>query len=507
VASTAYENERDPRRWLILAVLCLSMLVVVIDNMVLNIAIPSLIRDLGASTADIQWIIDAYILVFAGLLLTAGGLSDRHGRRKGLVTGMAIFGIASAVATFCQSPGQLIAVRAVMGAGAAFLMPGTLSILTTVFDDAERKKAIAIWSSVLMLGALGAPLAGGVLLQHFWWGSIFLMNIPVAGLGIVAALAFIPESRGPAGRPDLHGALLSTMGMTALVWGVINSSRLGWGSAQTLGGFVVAAVGLVAFVLWERRVAEPMLPMKLFRDRNFGGASFSVVLLSFSAGGIVLAITQYLQFVLGYTPLKAGLAFIPMLVTAMAFNGIGVLIDKKVGSRAAVATGMLLLAAGFGVLASLQPDDGYLKLAIAMVVMGMGSGTTGPAAYGTLLAALPKERAGVGSAVNDTVQQVGAALSVAVLGSVLTTAYQSAMPHGLPAAARHSIGEALGLAAATGDTGLARLAKTAFVHATATTALVGVFGGVAAAIVAVSVLRPGKKPAETPAAMEQMPVP
>jgi MFS family permease len=217
VNSTAFdkpsETSRDPRRWLILAVLCLSMLVVVIDNMVLNIAIPSLIRDLGASTADIQWIIDAYILVFAGLLLTAGGLSDRHGRRRGLVAGMVIFGVASAVATFCQSPGQLIAVRAVMGAGAAFLMPGTLSILTTVFDDAERKKAIAIWSSVLMLGALGAPLAGGVLLQHFWWGAIFLMNIPVAGLGIVAALAFIPESRGPAGRPDLLGALLSTIGI------------------------------------------------------------------------------------------------------------------------------------------------------------------------------------------------------------------------------------------------------------------------------------------------------
>jgi EmrB/QacA subfamily drug resistance transporter len=495
VASTAYENERNPRRWLILAVLCLSMLVVVIDNMVLNIAIPSLIRDLGASTADIQWIIDAYILVFAGLLLTAGGLSDRHGRRRGLVTGMAIFGLASIVATFCRNPGQLIAVRAVMGAGAAFLMPGTLSILTTVFDDDERKKAIAVWSSVLMLGALGAPLAGGVLLQHFWWGSIFLMNIPVAGLGIAAALAFIPESRGPAGRPDLLGALLSTIGMGALVWGVINSSRVGWGSAQTVGGFVVAVAGLVAFALWERRVAEPMLPLKLFRDRNFGGASFSIVLLSFSAGGLVLAITQYLQFVLGYSPLKAGLAFIPMLVAAMAFNGIGVVVDKRLGSRTAIAAGMLLLAGGFGVLASLGPHDGYLKLAVAMVVMGMGSGTTGPAAYGTLLAALPQERAGVGSAVNDTVQQVGAALSVAVLGSVLTTAYQSAMPHGLPDAARHSIGEALGIAAATGDGRLAQLAKAAFVHATATTSLIGVFGGVAAAIVAVSVLRPRRKPA------------
>ena len=491
--------DRNPRRWLILAVLCLSMLVVVIDNMVLNIAIPSLIRDLRASNADIQWIIDAYILVFAGLLLTAGSLSDRYGRRRGLVTGMVIFGGASVVATFCQTPGQLIAVRAVMGAGAAFLMPGTLSILTTVFDDAERKKAIAVWSSVLMLGALGAPLAGGLLLQHFWWGSIFLMNVPVAALGIVAALAVIPESRGPAGRTDPLGALLSTVGMTGLVWGVINSAKDGW-SAPTVGGFVVAAISLSAFALWERRVAEPMLPIKLFRDRDFGGASLSIVLLSFSAGGVVLALTQYLQFVLGYDPLRAGLAFIPMLVTAMAFNGIGVVVDKKLGTRVALASGLLLVAGGFGVLASIGPADGYLKLAIALVVIGAGSGTAGPAAYGTLLAALPPERAGVGSAVNDTVQQVGSALSVAVLGSVLVTAYRAALPGGVPADARHSIGDALRIAATTGDAGLAEAAKGAFADAISTTSLVGVVGGIAAAIVASLVLRPAaKKPVEAEA--------
>ncbi|MEV8516332.1 MFS transporter [Dactylosporangium sp. NPDC051484] len=484
-----------PRRWLILGVLCLSLLVVVIDNMVLNIAIPSLIRHLGASSSDIQWIIDSYILVFAGLLLTAGSLSDRHGRRRGLVTGLVVFGAASVLATLCHTPGQLIAVRCLMGAGAAFLMPGTLSILTTVFDEAERKKAIAIWSSVLMLGALGGPTVGGLLLQHFWWGSVFLMNIPIAVLGIIAALLFIPESRGPAGRPDVLGALLSTVGMTALVWGVISSAKDGWSSPRTVTGFVAAAAALIAFVLWERRVAEPMLPMSLFRDRNFGGASLSIVLLSFSAGGVMLALTQYLQFVLGYGPMRSGMAFIPMLVTVTVFNGIGVVVDKKLGTRTAIAIGLLLMAGGFGVLASTGPADGYVKLVIALVVIGAGSGTAGPAAYGTLLAALPPERAGVGSAVNDTVQQVGAALSVAVLGSILTAAYTTAMPEEVTGPARRSIGDALRIAAATGDDNLARLAKNAFVEAMSMTAIVGVVGGIAAAAVAVAVLRPRPAPA------------
>ena len=490
--------ERHPRRWLILGVLCLSLLVAVVDNMVLNIAIPSLIRDLGASTADIQWILDAYILVFAGVLLTAGSLSDRHGRRLGLVTGLVIFGGASALATVAQTPGQLIATRGLMGLGAAFLMPGTLAILTTVFDEAERKKAIAIWSSVLMLGALGGPTLGGLLLEHFWWGSVFLINIPIAVLGIVAAVLIIPESRGPATRPDTVGALLSTTGMTALVWGVISAPEHGWASARTTGGFILALVALGAFVIWERRVAEPMLPLALFRDRNFRGASLSLVILSFSAGGVMLAITQYLQFVLGYEPIKAGAAFIPMLVTTMAFNGVGVLVDKRFGARVALSAGLLLVAAGFTVLASLDPADGYPKLAAALVLIGMGSGVAAPAAVGTLLNALPPERAGVGSAVNDTVQQVGAALSIAVLGSILTTAYRAAMPPGTTGPAGDSLGDALGVAAATGDAGLAEAARDAFVDAIAVTSLVGVAGGITAAVLAAAVLRP--KPATATAA-------
>ena len=486
-------SEGHPRRWLILGVLCLSLLVLVVDNTVLNVAIPTLIRDLHASNSDIQWIIDSYILVFAGLLLTAGSLSDRHGRRRGLVIGLVLFGGASLAAAMASSPGALIGARALMGVGGAFLMPGTLSILTTVFDDSERKKAIAIWSSVLMLGALGGPTFGGFLLQHFWWGSVFLLNVPIAALGIVAAVAIIPESRGPASRPDLIGALLSMIGMTSLVWGVIAAAKDGWSSGSTVGGFGLAVVALIGFAVWERRCPEPMLPLALFHNRNFSGASLSIVLLSFAGGGVMLALTQYLQFVLGFSPLKAGLAFGPLIVAAMVFNGVGVVVDKKLGARVAVAIGLGLLAVGFGLLATTSAGDGYGRLVFALVVIGMGSGTAGPAAYGTLLGALPPERAGVGSAVNDTVQQVGQALSVAVLGSVLTAAYSAALPDGVTGAAKRSVGDALALAQATGDSGLARTAKDAFVDAMATTSIVGVIGGIAAAVVAFTVLRPTPK--------------
>ncbi|RMI43349.1 MFS transporter [Actinomadura harenae] len=493
----------DPRRWLILAVLCLSLLVVVIDNTVLTVAIPSLIRDLGASNADIQWILDAYILVFAGLLLTAGALSDRYGRRLGLITGLILFGGASGLAAYAGDPTELITARALMGIGGAFLMPGTLSILTTVFDDDERKKAIAIWSSALMVGALGAPVAGGLLLQHYWWGSVFLINIPVAILGVIAALIVIPESRGPANRPDLPGALLSTTGMTALVWAVINIARHGWTAPTVLIGFALAALGLTGFALWERHTPHPMLPIALFANRNFTGASLSIVLMSLSAGGLTLALTQYLQFVLDYTPLKTGLAFMPMLVTVIAFNGIGVALDRKLGTRAALATGLLLLAAGFGLLALIRPGDGYPHLVAALMVMGAGSGTAGPAAYGTLLAALPKDRAGVGSAVNDTVQQIGQALSVAILGTVLTTAYSRNLPDTITGPARESLGDALALATRTHDTALAHTARDAFVHAMTTIAIVGVLGGIAAAAVAYTVLRrPTPQPATDPDAGE-----
>lgn len=345
-----------------------------------------------------------------------------------------------------------------------------------------------------MLGALGGPTFGGLLLDHFWWGSVFLVNVPIAALGIIAALVIIPESKGHASKPDPTGAVLSMGGMTALVWAIISGPRDGWSDIRVYGVLILSVLLLAGFAVWERNCTSPMLPIGLFRNRNFSGASLSIVLLSFAGGGIMLAITQYLQFVLGYSPIKAGAAFMPMLVTVMAFNGIGVVVDKKLGARITVAIGLLLLAVGFGLIVSIGPGDGYSRLVIALVVTGMGSGIAGPAAYGSLLGALPPDRAGVGSAVNDTVQQVGQALSVAILGSVLTSTYTNSLPHRITGAARDSLGDALRIAAASRDSGLATTAKNAFVHAMSITAYAGVVGGVLAAVIAFTVLRPNPKP-------------
>ncbi|GIH19599.1 MFS transporter [Rugosimonospora africana] len=466
------------------------MLVLVVDTSVLNVAIPVLIRDLGASGPDVAWILDSYILVFAGLLIAGGSVSDRYGRRRGLLTGLVIFGFASLAASFAASPEELIAARAVMGVGGALIMPCTLAILTTVFEPAERKRALAIWSSALVLGALAGPAVGGTLLRHFWWGSVFLLNTPVVVLGGLAALLVVPESRAAARRADVVGALLSIVSMTALVWAVISIAQDGWSSVAVLVRAGIAVFGAGAFVLWERRFPEPMLPLELFRVRIFNGASLAIVLLSFAGGGVMLALTQYLQFVLGFDPLRAGLALAPLLVSVMAFNAVGVVVDRRWGARTAVSAGLLFLAAGFGLLSVSATGAGYSHLVLALVVTGAGSGMTVPAAYGTVTSVLPADRAAVGSAVNEAVQQVGQALSVAVLGSVLTAAFAAALPPGVAGAARNSIGDALGVAAATGDAALAAAARDAFVKAMSIATAVAAVGATVGAITAFALLRP-----------------
>ncbi|GAA3093616.1 MFS transporter [Streptosporangium carneum] len=476
---------------MILGVLCLSLLVLVVDNGILNLAIPSLMRELGASPADIQWIINAYILVFAGVLLTVGALSDRYGRRRFLVIGLALFGGASLLATFAQTPAQLIACRAFMGFGGSFLMPSTLSIIMNVFDQSEQRKAIAAWSSVLMVGGIAGPSLGGFLLDHYWWGSVFLVNVPISVLAIAAALLLMPESRGQARPVDLVGAGLSTVGMVALVWAIISIPERGWTAPPVLVAVLLAVVLLTAFAVWERRNPHAMLPLELWRERNFSGASISIVLLAFSAGGLLLMLTQYLQFVLGYGVLQASLALIPYMVAAIVFNGLGATLGKKLSNRAMVALGMLVLAAGFVILTRMTPDSGYGLFLLGMMVMGVGGGLCGPAAYASLMSAVPPERAGIGSALNDTVQQTGGALSIALLGSVLSGAYSSGLPDGVPEEARKSIASALAL----GDPGLARTAKVAFVDAMSSGMIVGAVGAVAAAIVAWTVLRPIATPA------------
>ena len=311
------------RRWLILIVLCLATLVLVVDNMVLTVAVPALTESLHASAQNIQWVLDSYILVFAGLLLTTGSLSDRFGRRRVLIIGLAVFGIASAVATLANNPGELIAARVAMGVGGALLMPSTLSILITVFtDEAERRKAMAAWTVVAMVGLVGGPVLGGVMISHFWWGSVFLLNIPIAALAIVAAVVLMPESKGPWRKPDPLGTILSIVGLTSLVWVIIELPK-GITRPGTLAAAALAVVALVSFGIWETRIAEPMVPLQLFKQRNFSGGSFSLTLVQIGNGGLLLVMTQYLQFVLGFSALKASLCFIPLAVAALIFNTLG----------------------------------------------------------------------------------------------------------------------------------------------------------------------------------------
>ncbi|RJL30496.1 MFS transporter [Bailinhaonella thermotolerans] len=490
--------ERHPRRWLILIVLCLSTLVLVVDNGVLTVAIPSLTQDLGATTQDMQWIIDAYILVFAGLLLTAGSLSDRYGRRRIMIIGLIAFGIASALAAYAGTPGQLIAGRVLMGIGGALVMPSTLSILITVFDEQERRKAMGIWSSVLMVGLIGGPVVGGALIAEFWWGSVFLINVPVVVVAVIAAFVWMPESRGPWRKPDPLGAILSTAGLTALVWTIIALPQHGLTHPGTLVSAAVAVLGLAAFVVWELRTPYPMVPLGLFRNRNFSGGSLSLVLVQIGNGGLILGITQYLQFVLGYTPTQAGLALIPMAAAVILVNGVAAGLGQKVGNRPLTAAGLAVLAGGFGLLATLEPGDGFGMVAAALVLFGIGGGMAQPAATAALMGAVPQEHAGVGSALNDTVQQAGAALGVAILGSLLAGGYTDAMPADAPEAARRSIAGAL----ASGDRGLIATAHEAFTGAMTLSFAAGAAGVLAAAVLSFVLIRDRGPGSAAPAAGE-----
>ncbi|QDY76643.1 MFS transporter [Streptomyces qinzhouensis] len=482
-------TDRHPRRWLILVVLCLSTLVLVIDNMVLTVAIPAITKDLGATNRDIQWILDSYMLVFAGLLLTAGSLSDRYGRRKVMIVGLVVFGAASVVATCATSPELLILGRTLMGVGGALVMPSTLSILVTVFDEDERPKAIAAWSAVAMVGLVGGPVLGGALIADFWWGAVFLINIPIAVLAIVAALVLMPESKGPWRKADPVGMVLSMAGMTALVWTVIELPKGGLGHTGTQISLAVALVGLVGFGVWETRTASPMVPLSLFRNKVFTGASLSIVLLTFANGGLMLVLTQYLQFVLDYSATAAGLAFTPLAVTTLLFNAVGASVLPRTGNRVLAVTGFLTIAAGFAVLSTLSRDDGWGVLIAAMVLMGAGSGLAMPAVISALMGAVPKEHAGVGSALNDTVQQAGAALGVAVIGAVLSSGYSDGMPAAAPHAARESIGYAIDLAERTKDGALLEAAASAFTTGMSHSFLAGAAGVLVAAALATVLMR------------------
>jgi EmrB/QacA subfamily drug resistance transporter len=417
----------DPRRWLILAVLCLALLIVGIDGTIVNIALPTLVREIGASNSQLQWIVDAYTIVFASFLLIAGNTGDRLGRKRCLLVGLAIFAAGSFGCSRVSSPEPLIVLRGVQGLGAAFIMPATLSILTNVFRDPhERSRAIALWAGVSGLGVVIGPLAGGFLLEHYWWGSIFLVNVPIAIGAIIAVLLVIPESKdADAPALDFVGTVLSTLGLVSLLFAIIEGTTRGWGDPVIVGCFVAAAILLVAFVLWEQRTDHPILDVRFFANPRFSAASIAVTLVFFAMFGTMFFVSQYMQFVLGYSALQSGVALIPIAGALMVAAPLSAKLVEWVGTKFVVATGLLVVAVALLVFSTATTTSGYGLVAMVLVLVGIGMGLAMAPATDSIMGSLPPERAGVGSAVNDTTREIGGALGVAILGTITASSYAS----------------------------------------------------------------------------------
>src|SRR5438270_5604972 len=458
----------DSRRWWTLAVLCLSLLMVVVGNTALNVAIPTLVRKIGATDTQLQWIVDAYSLVFAGLLLTCGALGDRFGRKGALNIGLAIFGTGSFLAGISNTANQLIICRAIMGMGGAFVMPATLSILTNVFPVHERARAIAIWAGVAGAGGAIGPITSGYLLAHFSWGSVFFINLPVVAVALIGGKFLVPTSRDPDRIPlDPVGSVLTIVGLAALLYGIIEAPIRGWTDAHTVAAFVLAVVVLAEFAIWEWRNPHPMLDLNFFKRKRFTGGSTAITLVFFGMFGMFFLITQYLQFVHGWTPLGAGVRLLPFAVVMMITAPLSARVAERIGTKTTVAIGLAVASAGLVVASRLQVNSGYGLVAIAFVVMAFGFAMTMPSSTASILSSLPMGKQGVGSAVNDTTRELGGALGVAVMGSIFATRYTSALgslsqlPKAAQQAARSSVGGAIEVGQRIGGAAGASFVKTA----------------------------------------------
>jgi len=517
---------RDPdvvhrRRWLTLLVLCISLIVIILDNTILNVAIPTLAHPttqggLGASASQLQWIVDAYTLVFAGLLLTAGSLGDRFGRYRCLAIGLAVFGIGSALSAFAPSAGFLILTRAIMGVGGAFIMPSTLSIITNVFTDpAERAKAIGVWAGVSALGLGLGPISGGFLLEHFWWGSVFIVNLPIVVVGLVLGYLLVPESRDPSqGRLDPTGALLSVVSLGSILWAIIEAPTKGWSSAPILAGFAVGVVLLGAFFLWELHSSHPMLDMHFFQNPRFSAASGAIALVFLSLFGTLFLMTQYLQSVLGYSTVKAGAVLLPQAVVIMVCAPLSNVWVQRLGNKIVVTAGLLLVTWAFVLFTTLQPNSSVQHVIVITMVMGAGMANVMAPCTDSIMGSLPRAKAGVGSAVNDTTRQMGGAVGVAVFGSIMASHFRGsissklggALPPELFAQVKDNVGHAIGVARQGGPvrpfaTQIVRAAQDSFVSGLHIVGLVAA-GVTLLAALGVALFLPARARDDEPAAAE-----
>ena len=444
------------QRWWILGVLCLSLLVIIVDNSILNVAIPTLVKDLGASNSQLQWMVDSYTLVFAGLLLTAGSLGDRFGRKGALQLGMVVFGVGSLASALIDTPNQLIGTRALMGIGGACIMPATLSIITNVFPPEERGRAIGFWAAIAGVATALGPVSGGFLLEHFYWGSIFLVNLPIVVLSLVAGATLIPTSRDPS-KPkfDPVGAALSIVGLVLLVFAIIEAPESGWTSGRTVGCFAAGIAVLGGFAWWESRTASPMLDTSFFRNPRFSAASAGIMLLFFAMFGSIFLQTQYLQFVMEYDALGAGLALLPMAAVMLVLAPNSPRLTERFGTKAVVGTGLSVVALSYVLMAWYPTEDVsyWGDVVWRLVLMAVGMGCVMAPATESIMGSLPRAKAGVGSAMNDTTRQVGGALGVAIVGSVMSSVFSHRVDDafsaaGAPAAAIDAAKDGVGQAVA-----------------------------------------------------------
>ncbi|MFD5141743.1 DHA2 family efflux MFS transporter permease subunit [Streptomyces sp. NPDC058401] len=514
-----------PLRWPILAVLCLSLLIVGLDVTVLNVALPTLVDELGASTSELQWLVDIYSLMAAGLMLFAGSLADRFGRKPVFLSGLVLFAGASAVAAFSDSTAQLMTARGVMGVGEALIMPATLSIIGTVFTDpVERMKAIGLWSAMIGVGLAMGPLVGGWLLGRFWWGSVFLINVPIGIIALAAAVKMVPNSRAAVARSlDLPGALLSVLGVGTLLWAIIEGPAEGWTSAKVLAGFAVAALLLAGFIVRERTAREPMLPLGIFAHRRLAIGNILVFLGLLSLLGALFVLVQYLQFVLGYDAGATGLRIAPTALIILLAAPLASFLGQYVGTRWLAAAGLAFAAVSLLILATTADGDGYGRALAAMLFLGFGAGFIIGPTSDAIVGSLPEDDLGVGSATNSAAVQLGSALGVAVLGSLLAGTYReelaaSQAAAGLPQSALHAAGDSVGAAFAVAaqlpaqaGQALAEAARSAYVSGMAPAMFTG--AGVAIAGIAVALFlfprgkagdgaapaKPGEQPVRTPA--------
>lgn len=408
-----------------LTVICLSVFVISVDATIVNVALPTLSRALDADTTQLQWIVDAYTLVMSGLLLSAGSLGDRYGRRGWLSSGLVLFAITSAIAAQVNSADALIAARAAMGVGAAVIFPTTLGLITNIFTDPlPRAKAIGLWAAMVGIGVAVGPISGGWLIEHFFWGSIFLVNIPIAALAIIGGVLFVPTSRDPATPPlDIPGLMLSAVGVTALVYTIIEAPNWGWGSARVAAGFALSATVLTSFALWERRSSHPMLDVSVFANRRFSGGSLAVTAGFLTLFGFIFVITQYFQFIKTYSAFETGVRLLPVAASIALASIAAPGFVERIGTTAVVAAGLAVFAAGLAWASTVDAATPYSQIAMQMVLLGGGLGLTTAPATESIMGSLSADKAGIGSAINDTTREFGGTLGVAIVGSVFASVY------------------------------------------------------------------------------------